>query len=259
MAVAVATQDRTGIITLDRPAVRNAINVETLAEIAAAFEQLAAERVSAVVLCGAGGVFCAGADLALVKEAIASRSNDVLADMVDTLHRLIREMLTFPHPIVAALEGPAVGAGAGLAFACDLRVASRSTRLIPGYFGIGTSPDGGVSYYLTRAFGGARALSMFIRNHPLSSDDLLAAGLVEKVVDDGAAIDAALELAASVSSVPPLALVRTRALVDSATANPLDAQLDAERAGVAAMWPTKDFNEGVGAFLERRRPDFTGE
>lgn len=259
MPVGVTLHEGTGVVTLARPDVRNAIDIETLAEVAAAFDQLEQDRVSAVVLCGANGVFCAGADLALVKAAIASGSNDLLADMVDTLHELIRRMQSFPHPIVAALEGPAVGAGAGLAFACDLRIASRSARLIPGYFGIGSSPDGGVSYYLARAFGGARALSMFIRNTPLSSDDLLGAGLVEAVVDDGAAIGAALELAASVASAPPLALVRTRALVDSATANSLAGQLDAERAGVAAMWPTKDFREGVGAFLERRRPQFTGE
>jgi 2-(1,2-epoxy-1,2-dihydrophenyl)acetyl-CoA isomerase len=259
MPVGVELQQGIGVVTLDRPEVRNAINIETLTEIAAAFERLERDRASAVVLCGANGVFCAGADLALVKEATASGSHDLLAAMVDTLHELIRQIQSFPHPIVAALEGPAVGAGAGLAFACDLRVASTSARLIPGYFGIGSSPDGGVSYHLTRAFGGARALSMFIRNHPLTSDDLLAAGLVESVVDDGAAVDAALKLAIKVSSAPPLALVRTRALVDSATANSLDGQLDAERAGVAAMWPTKDFAEGVAAFLERRRPEFTGE
>jgi 2-(1,2-epoxy-1,2-dihydrophenyl)acetyl-CoA isomerase len=259
MPVGVELQQGIGVVTLDRPDVRNAINIETLTEIAAAFERLERDRASAVVLCGANGVFCAGADLALVKDSISSGSHDLLARMVDTLHDLLRRMQTFPHPIVAALEGPAVGAGAGLAFACDLRVASKSARLIPGYFGIGSSPDGGVSYYLARAFGSARALSMFIRNHPLSSDELLAAGLVESVVDDGAAIDAALQLAANVSSAPPLALVRTRSLVDSATASSLSAQLDAERAGVAAMWPTKDFKEGVVAFLERRRPEFTGE
>src|SRR5581483_8441276 len=212
----------------------------------------------AVVLAGAGGTFCAGADLVYVRRAFTGDAEEVLRPLVRTLHDLIAFVGELPLPIVVALEGHAVGAGMGLALAADLRIAGRGASLIPGYFAIGASPDGGVSYFLTRALGGARATSAILRNRVLRADELLALGLVEEVVDDGRVIEAAQELAASLAGVPPLALLRMRRLVDSATVQGLAAQLDDEERLVAELWPARDFREGVSAFLERRRPAFTG-
>src|SRR5690606_24142606 len=138
---------------IDRPDVKNAINPETLSTMRVGVQDLVSQGARALVLGGKGG-FCSGADLALVREALAGDAASVLGPMVDELHALIRELRALPIPTVAALEGPAVGAGMGLALSTDVRVAARSARLIPGYFGIGTSPDGGVSYFLTRALGG---------------------------------------------------------------------------------------------------------
>jgi 2-(1,2-epoxy-1,2-dihydrophenyl)acetyl-CoA isomerase len=258
MTVRTSVEGGVATILLDRPEVRNAMNLELLAGIRAGLEEAAEHGARAAVLAGAGGTFCAGADLAYVRQAFDGDAEAVLRPLVTTLHELIGFMRGLPFPIVATLEGYAVGAGMGLALAADARVASRSASLLPGYFAIGASPDGGVSYFLTRALGGARATSLILRNTTLGADELLALGLVEEVVDDGQALAAAQALAAELTSVPPLALVRMRQLVDSASVQLLQAQLDDEERLVAELWPAADFKEGVSAFLERRRPQFAG-
>jgi 2-(1,2-epoxy-1,2-dihydrophenyl)acetyl-CoA isomerase len=257
MAVTRTLDAGVATVLIDRPAVRNAIDVETVSELAAAVAEMHAAGARALVLGGKGG-FCAGADLALVRQAFEGDPAPVLGALVDNLHAFIRQLWAMPIPSVAALEGPAVGAGMGLALSTDLRVAGRSAVLIPGYFGIGSSPDGGVSYFLTRALGAARATALLVRNRPLDAATLAELGLVEDVVEDGTAVAAAQELAAELAGVPPLALVRTRGLVDRATVQDLDTHLDDERGRVAENWAARDFKEGVAAFLERRRPIFTG-
>ena len=259
MSVSYSIADHVALAEIDRPDVRNAIDIATLEALDKAVSRAVDDGARALVLAGRGSAFCAGADLGLVRQAFDGDAPSVLGPLVDTLHALIRRIRSLPLPVVAGIEGPAVGAGMGLALSADLRIAARSAVLIPGYFGIGSSPDGGVSYFLTRALGAARATALTVRNRPLRADDLLAAGLVEEVVDDGAAVEAARALAIELAATtPPLALVRLRSLVDQATVRGLDAQLDAERDGVSELWPSADFREGVGAFLERRRPSFSG-
>jgi 2-(1,2-epoxy-1,2-dihydrophenyl)acetyl-CoA isomerase len=257
MTVACSLDAGVGTVLIDRPDVKNAINPDTLRAMRDGVRSLTSEGATALVLGGKGG-FCAGADLALVREALAGDAAAVLGPMVEELHALIRQLRELPIPVVAALEGPAVGAGMGLALAADLRVAASSSVLIPGYFGIGASPDGGVSYFLTRALGAARSMSLLLRNAPLDAAALLELGLIEEIVEDGAALAAASRLAAQLAGAPPAALLYTRGLIDRATTQGIDAHLDDERAGVAALWKAKDFEEGVTAFLERRRPVFTG-
>ncbi len=259
MSVQVTIQDGIGRVLIDRPDVRNAINIETLEAIDAGFAQLSGEGAKAAVLAGRSGAFCSGADLVLVKRAFAAADPaSVLAPLVDTLHGLIVEMRQLSFPVIAAVEGAAVGAGMGLALATDLRVVAASAIFLPGYMAIGASPDGGTSYFLTRALGGARAASVSLRGKPLTSETLAAVGLADEVVDDGEAILAAEQLAREVAGTPPLALVRMRTLVDRATTQSLDTQLELERELVEELWPTRDFREGVGAFLERRKPTFEG-
>lgn len=259
MAVELTVEDGVGEILLSRPEVKNAMDVELLEALDGRLDELVASGARVAVLAGADGAFCAGADLALVRRAFEGDTEAVLGRLVDTLHPLIGKIRALPFPVVAALEGPAVGAGMGLALAADLRIAARSAKLVPGYFGIGASPDGGVSYFLTRALGSARAVALVLRNRPLGADELLGSGLAEAVVDDGQALEAARQLATEVAGTPPLALLRLRRLADSATTADLGAQLDHERRLVSELWPTRDFREGVAAFLERRRPEFTGE
>lgn len=258
MAVETTIRDAVATIRIARPDVMNAIEPALLDELGAAIASAAEQGAKAAVLTGSESAFCAGADLDYVGAAFAGDTAGMLGPLVDSLHGLIAQMREAPYPIVAALEGPAVGAGMGLALACDVRVAGRSAYLLGGYLAIGASPDGGVSYFLTRAVGAARVSSALLRNRPLRSAQLEAWGLVEEIVDDGAALPAAQALAAQLTTTPPLALVRLRRLVDEATTHGLGAHLDTERAAVAGLWPTNDFREGVGAFLERRTPTFTG-
>lgn len=258
MTVDASVGDGVGRVVIDRPDVRNALDIETLEALRAALDTLVADGARAVVVTGRGGAFCAGADLATVRRAYEG-GPEVVGRMVDELHGVIRQMQAFSAPLVAAVEGPAVGAGMGLALACDLRVVARSSVLIPGYFGIGASPDGGVSSFLTRSLGRARASSLIIRNGRVDAEHAEAWGLADAVVDDGSALDAAVELARSLRNTPPLALARTRVLLDQATTQGLSAQLDAERDGVASLWPTNDFRGGVTAFLERRSAVYRGD
>jgi 2-(1,2-epoxy-1,2-dihydrophenyl)acetyl-CoA isomerase len=156
------------------------------------------------------------------------------------------------------MKGPAVGAGAALALAADLRVADPTASLVPGYMRIGVSSDGGLSALLTRFVGPSRATSLFLRNRTLDAGELLAHGIVDAVVADRPVEDAARELAAEVAHVSPLALKRLRRLIDIASTHDLDAHLDAEEEAVLGIFPTADFREGVTAFLEHRAPTFTG-
>ncbi|MEV0185357.1 enoyl-CoA hydratase-related protein [Streptomyces sp. NPDC050625] len=251
--------DGVGTIELDRPEQLNALTVTMAESLGPAASALVEAGARALVLAGRGTAFCAGADLSLVDRALAEDPHTVLAPLVGGLHDSLKTLRRLPVPLVAAVEGPAVGAGLGLALAADLRVVAKGARLIPGYLGIGASPDGGVSYFLTRMLGSARAGALLVRNRPLDADEAVAHGLAETVAEPGTALTAARELAASLTGTPPLALLRVRELIDRATVQGLDEQLDLERQRVTELWGTHDFTEGVRAFLERRRPDFRGD
>jgi 2-(1,2-epoxy-1,2-dihydrophenyl)acetyl-CoA isomerase len=258
-AVEVVRAGPCATVWLNRPEVRNALSHEMVAGLHRAVDDIAAAPPGAVVLAGAGGrAFCAGVDLALVRAALDGDFAAELGGLVDALHRFVLRLRAVPCPVIAAVEGPAVGAGMGLALAADLRVVGRSALLVPGWFGIGATPDGGSSYLLARSVGAARATAAVLRNRPLDAATLSAWGLADEVVDDGNAVTAAVDLGAAVASAPPVALVNLRRLMDTATTNDLARQLEAEQASVMALWQTTDFREGVTAFLERRPPAFTG-
>jgi 2-(1,2-epoxy-1,2-dihydrophenyl)acetyl-CoA isomerase len=179
--------------------------------------------------------------------------------MLPVMSGLLVDMRALPMPIVAAWEGPAVGAGAGLALAADLRVCAASARLITGHSRIGSTPDGGMSHLLTRSLGAARAMSLMLRGAALSAAELAAFGLADELVDDGLALDRAIVTARELAqTLAPRAVVGLRALVDSAHGNDLAGQLAHESDWIHQLWHTHDFTEGITAFLERRKPKFQG-
>jgi 2-(1,2-epoxy-1,2-dihydrophenyl)acetyl-CoA isomerase len=257
MAAVRAERDgEVAVLTLDRPGALNAIDMPTLEELLAALREVERSDARALVITGAGGVFCAGADLDYVRGAFAGDLRESLTPMVVGLHAAIRQLRSSAIPVIAAIEGPAVGAGIGFALAADLRVFGRGARLVPAYLRIGASPDGGVSWLLTRALGGARTASLLLRNRAVGSEEALSHGLADAVTDDGAALAGALELASEVAGTSPRALRYLRELIDKATTNTLDQHLDLEEERIKQIWDGPDFGEGVSAFLDKRRAQF---
>lgn len=247
-----------GLLELHRPDQLNALTVDLVTALGAEAEQLVADGARALVLSGSGAAFCAGADLGLVRQALDGDPHAALEPLVAGLHQSIRRLRALPVALVAAVEGPAVGAGLGLALTADLRVLAEGARLIPGYLGIGSSPDGGVSWFLTRALGATRATRLIMLNETVRAEAARDLGLADDVVPDGAAVETACTLAETLAGLPGKALIRLRALADAATTQGLDEQLDLEQRLVTELWATHDFREGVSAFVERRQPEFTG-
>jgi 2-(1,2-epoxy-1,2-dihydrophenyl)acetyl-CoA isomerase len=246
------------IVRIERPETMNAIDVELVRTLSDDLEEAAGSGARGVVIAGRGRAFCAGVDLNLVRSALSGDPRAVLNPLLDLLDPLILRFRQLPFPTVAALEGPAVGVGMSLALATDMRVAGRSASLIPGYLRIGASPDGGLSAALCRAIGGARAISLLIRNHQLKADELLSLGLIEEIADDGNAEAAAVAFLDGLGPISPLALTRSRALIETAWSSSLEEQLAHERRCITELWDSSDYKEGVTAFLEKRSPDYTG-
>jgi 2-(1,2-epoxy-1,2-dihydrophenyl)acetyl-CoA isomerase len=252
-------EDGVGRLCLRRPEARNALIPALVEALAAELRSPALASAGALVLCGEGDVFCAGADLHLVRQAVSQGDpGAVLGPLLAGVHAVVRALREVPVPVVAAVEGAAAGAGVGLALAADLRVLGRSAVFVPAYLGLGASPDAGLSYHLARALGGCRAGAALIRNRRLPADELAACGLADEVVPDGQALPAALRLAGEVAGAAPLALLATRRLLDAAPTHGLEAHLDAEATEITRLWSTDDFAEGVAAFLQRRPPGFKG-
>jgi 2-(1,2-epoxy-1,2-dihydrophenyl)acetyl-CoA isomerase len=258
--VSVERSDAAGvlIVRIERPETMNAIDVDLVRTLGDDLEEAAASGARGVVMAGRGRAFCAGVDLNLVRSALSGDPRAVLDPLLDLLDPLILRFRQLPFPTVSALEGPAVGVGMSLAMATDMRIAGRSASLIPGYLRIGASPDGGLSAALCRAVGGARAVSLLIRNHQLKTEELLSLGLIEQIADDGAAEAASVAFLDGLGPISPMALTRARALIETAWSSSLEVQLAHERQCITELWDSSDYKEGVTAFLEKRSPDYTG-
>ena len=252
-SVRLDVMDGVARLVLQRPAVLNAVSEDLLDGLLAALDSPVLDGARALVLTGAGSGFCAGADLVALRAAMDTDLDAVLGPMVSGLHTIVARLRALPMPVVAAVEGAAVGGGMGLALAADLRVVGRSALFVPGNLALGASPDGGVSYFLTRALGGARATSTLLLNEPLDAPTLLAHGLVSAVVDDGDALAGAIALARRVAGVSPGSLLATRRLVDLAPTQDLVQHLASEEREFRSLWNRAEFKEAVSAFVERRR------
>jgi 2-(1,2-epoxy-1,2-dihydrophenyl)acetyl-CoA isomerase len=241
-------------ITLNRPDVFNALNRELHAELRSALEEAGDPAVRAVVITGAGRSFCAGQDLREFTEIQGS----VGEALEETYHPNIRLIRSLEKPVIAAVNGVAAGAGLSLASACDVRIASAAATFVPGFIGIGLVPDSGGSWFLHRTLGFARAFEWMSSNRRLGAEEALAWGLVSEVIaaDD---FDARVgEIGATWAAMPTRAVAMTKRLFDHAATAGLEAQLALEAELQNAAIATADFGEGVGAFLEKRPPSFTG-
>jgi 2-(1,2-epoxy-1,2-dihydrophenyl)acetyl-CoA isomerase len=241
-------------ITFNRPEVYNAFNRELHAALAEALAEAEDASVRCVVITGAGKGFCAGQDL---KEfgAVSASIRDALEQ---TYHPNVRRVRALAKPVIAAVNGPAAGAGLSFACACDARVASDAATFVPGFVGIGLVPDAGGTWFVHRLLGFARAFEWMSSNARLSAEAALEWGLVSEVIPAASFEARVAEVAAEWAARPTLAVGRTKQLFDHAYAAALDAQLALEAELQQASVGTADFAEGVKAFLEKRPPVFTG-
>lgn len=250
-------------VTLNRPDALNALDLpmaEGLAGAMARCEEDAAIR--AVVLRGAGSAFMAGGDLktfaALFGEPRGSQ-RAFFERLIQQVHQGILIMRRMPKPIVAAVHGPAAGFGVSLVLACDLAVAAEDAVFTLAYSLIGTSPDGGSTFHLPRAVGTKRAMEIALLGDRFSAAEAARVGLINRAVPAAALASEAEALARRLAAGPTLAYGRTKALINASFERPIEQQLQAEVESFAACALTRDFAEGVAAFLGKRKPEFRGE
>jgi 2-(1,2-epoxy-1,2-dihydrophenyl)acetyl-CoA isomerase len=241
-------------VTLNRPEAYNAFTTAMHAALRAALAEAAADDVRAVVITGAGKGFCAGQDL----NEFRGLEHDIAEHLEASYHPNVRAIRALEKPVIAAVNGAAAGAGLSLACACDYRVAADGASFVPGFVGIGLVPDSGGSYFIARLLGPARAFTWMTTNRRLTAAQAHAWGLVDEVVEAGALLPRAGELAAAYAAAPTRGVGLTKRLFDHAATATLDEQLALEAELQSEATATEDFREGVAAFLEKRPPRFTG-
>jgi len=240
-------------ITLNRPDVLNAFNADLHRALSSALGDAQADDVRAVVITGAGRGFCVGQDLTEFREA----PGDIGERLRGNYHPNILALRRLEKPVLAAVNGPAAGAGLSFACACDLRLAAASATFVPAFINIGLVPDSGGTYFVRRLLGTARAFE-WMTSGRLSAVEALEWGLVSEVVEDKKLAERAAERAAALAAMPTRGIGLTKRLFDHAENATLEEQLELEAQLQTAATKTADFREGVDAFLEKREPRFEG-
>jgi 2-(1,2-epoxy-1,2-dihydrophenyl)acetyl-CoA isomerase len=249
-------QENVLTVGLNRPKA-NAFNHLMVEELLGALKNAEKDAsVRCVVLTGRGSFFSTGHDVGFIAEADTSIS--YRAHLERTYNRVVRLMRRMAKPIVGAINGPAVGAGLGIALATDVRWAAESASFIFGFTGIGLTTDAGTSLMLPMLMGLSRAMEMAFTNKPLSAEEALNVGLVSRVVDDKELQAEVADLAASIANGPTASLGLTKRAINRAMLHALDDSLEYESYLQEIASRTEDHKEGVAAFLEKRPPNFQG-
>ena len=242
-------------ITLNRPDRLNSFTRAMHGELQAALDEAKDARV--IVLTGAGRGFCAGQDLN--DRAVAPGETVDLGETVEERwNPLIRRLATMSQPVIARVNGVAAGAGANIAFACDIVIAVKEAKFIQSFSALGLIPDSGGSWHLPRLVGQARALGLALTGEPITGEQAADWGLIWKAVD-GEWLDSETDsLAAKLAALPPLGLAAIKSIIRSTGERTLDQELDLQRDEMRRLGFTEDYREGVAAFLEKRPAKFVG-
>ena len=244
-------------ITLDRPEALNALTVAVKVALREALEAIAADRaVRAVILTGAGRAFCAGQDLAERERPDAAPLDEELRERYNPIILALRSM---GQPVIAAVNGVAAGAGASLAFACDLRIAATDARFVLAFGKIGLVPDSGATWFLPRLIGQARAAELAFVGDPISAEEALRIGLVSRVVPADDLLTDARTIADRIAAGAPLANALTKTALERAATIDLETALEGEAKLQGIAGASADHAEGLAAFREKRAPRFSGE
>jgi len=246
-------------ITLDRPERMNAFAGSMRDDLHDAVASAAADPAArAIVITGAGRAFCAGADVEVMERLLEAGDERGFARLVEAGMRVVLAVRAAPQPVIAALNGVAVGAGASLAAACDIRIASTDARIGFTFNRIGLHPDWGASYTLPRLVGAGRAAELILSARVLDAAGAAAIGLVDRVVDAESFTESVRAYAAELAARPPLALRAAKQSLARSLSSELQTMLDAESAAQVACFRSADVREGIAAFREKREPKFTG-
>jgi len=252
-----ALEDGVAKITLNRPDRLNSFNPEMHLALRAAFDRAAGEA-RAVLLTGAGRGFCAGQDLA-DRSVSADEAPPDIGASIDLYYKpLILQIKRLPLPVVCAVNGVAAGAGVSVALACDMVFAAKSASFIQAFSKIGLIPDSGGTWFLPRLIGDARAMALALTGDKLPAETAAQWGLIWKCVADDALQAEAGAVARQLAAGPTRAYARIKESVQAAATNTLADQLDVERDFMAELGRSRDYREGVTAFMENRPAQFTG-
>jgi 2-(1,2-epoxy-1,2-dihydrophenyl)acetyl-CoA isomerase len=251
--------DGVATVRLNDPGSMNALSVPMAERLQAVLREMGAdESVRVLVLTGTGRGFCAGGD---VQSFYDNRDapQGVMRQILDGLHSAVEVLLDLPFPTIAAINGVVAGAGMGVALATDLAIATDDALLVMAYTDLGVSPDGSSTYFLPRLVGTRIAMDMILTNRRIGAAEAVELGLVNRAVPADEFDAAVSELASRLAKGPTQAYVRSRHLLRSSLPNGPVEQMTAEGESIIAAGDTTDFYEGVTAFIEKRRPTFTGQ
>ncbi len=250
------------ILTLNRPDAFNAMSPEMIEELPAAMSWLADEApIRALIITGAGAAFCAGGDITWFRKGMEDPDIDIAANVrrgADALHMGIIDLRRIEVPVIGAINGPAAGAGFSLALACDIRIAADGAFFAPAYGRIGASPDGGMTYFLPRVLGPAKALELLLDDPNLLAAEALEMGLVSEVVAKDELMDRARERADKLAKLAPYYVKMAKRLVGVSLENSIPEHLQLERHSIADSMATEDAQNGVVAFFGGEKPVFKG-
>lgn len=254
--------DQIATITLNRPDNANGMSMELIEELTAAAsfcqEEVEASRVRVVIITGAGKIFCAGGDI----HSFSSFGDDVaeaIGRLAGHLHDATSVFMRMNVPVITAINGAAAGAGFSLAMIGDLVIAAQCANFTMAYTAIGLSPDGAATYTLPRLVGTRRAQELMLLNRRLSAEEALQWGLVTKVVADDQLLAEAQALAKKLAAGPTKAFATVKMLLNASVHNTPEHQMALEGKNLSALSASRDGREGIRAFIEKRKPVFTGK
>lgn len=248
--------DGVAVITLNRPEKLNSFNNSMGSNLQDVLDHcMENQEVRCVLLTGAGRGFCAGQDL---EEAVSGIA-EIEEHVENKYNPLVRKIRAIEKPVIAAVNGVAAGAGANLAFCCDIILAAESAKFIQSFINIGLIPDTGGTYFLPRLVGLHKASVMMMLGEKVSAEEAKDLGLVYRIFPDAELMDGALELAKRMAQMPTRGIGLTKKALNYSLRNTLNEQLAVERDLQGMAGRTEDNTEGINAFLEKRKPVFKGE
>jgi enoyl-CoA hydratase/carnithine racemase len=254
--------ERIGVITLNRPEARNALSDRLTPALRRMIKHCGEDAsVGAILITGAGTAFCAGGDVKGMGDGAPNTDiplEERIANLRTKQRTLTGALVGLRKPTIAALPGPAAGAGMAIALACDIRIAAESAIMSTGYARIGLTGDYGIAWLLTRLAGTARARELMFLSERLDARRCEALGLVNRIVPDNELREAAFALARQLADGPAFAYGRIKDNLDQALTSDLLASMDREAENMVAAARTSDHREAVRAFVEKRKPSFIG-